>query len=440
MERNKSAIPTGSLVLLTKPNANGECKVFLRYYLGKYVKKCTDIRVPVEDWDEVHQCVKKTNRNSVRLNNELASIKSAVDEKLLAYKGRITLEVLQAALGKGEDAHEEEKVLKPSQQDFVEYAKTVNDMYYAKKDFGYTTWYNKNKYIEAFEWFVTKFDRSERVRLDTLNVEVFNRYIAYRFNDKKNKSKEGVNKTLVPLYDAIKYAVSVGLVSQKDVATILDNYVNMRNTEYNPEDDSEEVIRYLTDDEIKMIEEIQPKMKNQRTREIIDFFLFSYYACGLRLSDILTLEWSNIDFENKRIDKVQVKTKKKFEIALPLSKPAMEILLRWKGYNRNKRFVFDLLPEKYDLSDQKKLFMQRNAKDKTFNRSLHTVSMTLRLKTMATMHSARHSFAVMAINKGISIYLLSKLMGHSSISATEKTYAKFLKEKVDKDVADIMDL
>ena len=84
--------------------------------------------------------------------------------------------------------------------------------------------------------------------------------------------------------------------------------------------------------------------------------------------------------------------------------------------------------------------MQRNAKDKTFNRSLHTVSMTLRLKTMATMHSARHSFAVMAINKGISIYLLSKLMGHSSISATEKTYAKFLKEKVDKDVADIMDL
>ena len=34
-------IPTGSLVLLAKPNSAGESCVYLRYYLGKYVKRST---------------------------------------------------------------------------------------------------------------------------------------------------------------------------------------------------------------------------------------------------------------------------------------------------------------------------------------------------------------------------------------------------------------
>ena len=34
----------------------------------------------------------------------------------------------------------------------------------------------------------------------------------------------------------------------------------------------------------------------------------------------------------------------------------------------------------------------------------------------------------------MSIYMLSKLLGHSSIAATEKTYAQFLQEKVSNDI------
>lgn len=48
-------IPTGSLVLLAKPNSAGESCVYLRYYLGKYVKRSTNVNVPVADWDDKHQ-------------------------------------------------------------------------------------------------------------------------------------------------------------------------------------------------------------------------------------------------------------------------------------------------------------------------------------------------------------------------------------------------
>lgn len=57
-----------------------------------------------------------------------------------------------------------------------------------------------------------------------------------------------------------------------------------------------------------------------------------------------------------------------------------------------------------------------------------------------TMHTARHSFAVQAINDGISLHLLGKLMGHATIITTEKIYARFLDEKVQEEIQSVMEL
>lgn len=45
-------------------------------------------------------------------------------------------------------------------------------------------------------------------------------------------------------------------------------------------------------------------------------FLFAYYACGLRVSDIITLEWIHISFENRVLIKLIVKTKNTLRIPL----------------------------------------------------------------------------------------------------------------------------
>lgn len=55
----------------------------------------------------------------------------------------------------------------------------------------------------------------------------------------------------------------------------------------------------------------------------------------------------------------------------------------------------------------------------------------LNLNVGLTTHVARHTFAVRAINRGVSIYILSNLLGHSSVIATEKTYAKLLPKTLD---------
>lgn len=50
-------------------------------------------------------------------------------------------------------------------------------------------------------------------------------------------------------------------------------------------------------------------------------------------------------------------------------------------------------------------------------------------------HVARHSFAVFALNKGLSMSVVSRLLGHGSTDVTEKVYAKFLPETLSAEIA-----
>ena len=98
---------------------------------------------------------------------------------------------------------------------------------------------------------------------------------------------------------------------------------------YLPEEDDsidreEEDVKYLTEDQLKALLDIYPTLKNDRTREILDMFLFSVHT-GLRVSDIITLKWSHIDFETKDIkNKIIIKGRK--PLSIPLTPPSLKIL------------------------------------------------------------------------------------------------------------------
>lgn len=60
------------------------------------------------------------------------------------------------------------------------------------------------------------------------------------------------------------------------------------------------------------------------------------------------------------------------------------------------------------------------------NQSLLVVVEQLELPFALTMHVARHTFVVMALNYGMNISVVSCLLGHASTDTTEKVYAQFL--------------
>lgn len=428
-------IPKVSLALQTPADKHGECGIYIRIpFDGRYLRKATNIYIRPEHWDAANQRVKETCPNSKLINSKIGLAVEKVNAQVLKLEIPIKKQTLQEILGIEE--REKDRIAREEREDpdFIAYARKVNDLFYNRGKYGYTCWYNKKRYIIAFEFYLKNFTDFERPRLSELKVEMFDGYVNYRMRVKGNTNRDGINKTLVPLYAAIDYAVRNGLMDQATAAPLSDNYVESRKTRYDPDDSAEDKIKYLTPEQIKSFYEYCKGVKSRNARIVLDMFFFSYFACGMRLSDVITLEWRNIDFENRTIEKVQVKTKKKAEVQIPINRNAMEILERWKGYNLNAKYVFNRLPEDFDLTNQTKLFMKRNAQDKGVNRILATVGRNAKLPIKLTMHVARHSFAVTSINSGMSVYMLSKLLGHSSIAATEKTYAKFLKEKVNADM------
>lgn len=416
---------TGNYYLRRKRSGQDEQILYLRYFVcGKYVEHSTGIKLLPSQWDAKDQKVNNTNPEWKRINAELESMKVKFDNKILSYDGTLTASMLSELLA-GELV--EKKDLKKT-TDFIAYSLEYNKLRYDGHKISYSTWDNARLYILAFQRYVESVTGSDKIMMCDVNKDIFDRYINWRLNDKKN-SRAGINKMLAPMYLAAKYAADNELLSLKVASSIYTNYLDEKDRNYTGEL-NEGKVRYLTPQQLQSFVDLYPTVSFSRTRDFMDMFLFSFHACGLRVSDVITLEWSHIDLKKKVITKSMFKTKA--AINIPLTDPAVEILNRWKG--RYKRFVFGMLPEDFNLKNAAALKNARLSKNRTIQQSLKSVGEKIGLNFNLTMHVARHTFAVMALKEGVDLHLISKLMGHASILVTEKVYAEFMPSQVDQEV------
>ena len=191
-------------------------------------------------------------------------------------------------------------------------------------------------------------------------------------------------------------------------------------------DDEENNIKYLRQEQLEELVAAYDAVEQPRRKEFLEMWLFAFHACGMRMVDVMTLRWKDIDFKNRVIRKVQVKTRNRNTI--PLNEPVFRILDKWKG--RNKVFVFDLLPENFDLNDNEAIYRRRNSWNNTINTSLRAISHGLKWKQDLTFHVARHTWSVLALATGADISEISRLLGHTTTGVTERVYAEFLPDNL----------
>ncbi len=139
-------------------------------------------------------------------------------------------------------------------------------------------------------------------------------------------------------------------------------------------------------------------------------FLFSCFT-GLRYSDMKSLLWSEVhtaaDGKTLYIEHRQVKTKK--TVTIPLSEEA----LRW-------------MPRQKEGVDQ--VFHELTVSTKTVEDVLKAWIKDCGIDKHITYHCSRHTAATTLLTLGANLYVVSKLMGHSSIQMTE-VYAKIVDQK-----------
>ena len=139
-------------------------------------------------------------------------------------------------------------------------------------------------------------------------------------------------------------------------------------------------------------------------------FLFSCFT-GLRYSDMKSLLWSEVhtaaDGKTLYIEHRQVKTKKM--VTIPLSDEA----LRW-------------MPKQQEGVDQ--VFHELKISTGTVEDVLKEWMKDCKIDKHITYHCSRHTAATTLLTLGANLYVVSKLMGHSSIQMTE-VYAKIVDQK-----------
>jgi integrase len=173
---------------------------------------------------------------------------------------------------------------------------------------------------------------------------------------------------------------------------------------------------FLTEEELKQFMLVETNFK-----EIKNAFLFAAQT-SLRLGDIRNLRFNDIRRDKKDSNSMYIQQNKNKVISnIRLSKVAYEIYQEQLSKNSEGEFVFNLPKSRSFINDKLRIM----AEDAGIKKYIH-------------FHVSRHSWASLALAKGIDIYTVSKIMGHSSVAITE-IYANLINKKRD-EVADIMNL
>ncbi len=130
---------------------------------------------------------------------------------------------------------------------------------------------------------------------------------------------------------------------------------------------------------------------------------------SLRKGEIISLKWSNVDFDNGIILLKYTNTKNKKSRRIPINSKPRQLLLEQKLKSGGSEYVF--------LSSQGTPYKRHDSLNGAFERACKMSNVTgLRF------HDFRHEAATRMIEKGVSIIAVNKSLGHAD-SKTTMRYA-----------------
>lgn len=159
-----------------------------------------------------------------------------------------------------------------------------------------------------------------------------------------------------------------------------------------------------------------PRIKNQM-QDVHDFIIL-LLDTGARHGEICTLEWSQINLDQRSI--ALWRSKVKNESILFMTDRVFEVLLR-RHANRNSKFVFT---------------NSNGEARKHINMTFHKAFQRAGLPD-CTAHTLRHTLATRLIQNGMNLYEVKEILGHSDIKTTMR-YAHIEQAQVSRKAADLI--
>ncbi|CAM1341688.1 site-specific integrase [Tenacibaculum aestuarii] len=257
-------------------------------------------------------------------------------------------------------------------------------------DFKEISW---NRYIEnkrKVEKFIKfKYKRND-IKLNKLDLK-FIKDLEYYFKTELKLSQATINRGLQRVRKIVQFGIDENYLDKNPFSL------------YKPTKYKIDLV-YLTSEELRNLESF--KFKQSKLEVVKDLFIFCCYT-GLAYQEMINLNSKHIVIgfdDNIWIEMYRQKTNSK--ISIPLLPKANDILGKYKG----------VLPK---ISNQK------------INSYLKEIADIVGIEKRLTHHVARKTFATtVLLCNGVSMEVVSELLGHSRLQVTQEHYAKVLKVKI----------
>ncbi len=231
-----------------------------------------------------------------------------------------------------------------------------------------------------------------------IKPEIIRQYLSYLYLQKIKKVT--VNRKVSSLRAFYKYVLRTGKINKNPVEMIQ----TLKTEKYMP--------NFLSVDE--MLELLKPQADRSssglRNRAILEMF----YSCGLRLSELAGLDLRDLDF-SQRLVKVRGKGRK--ERIVPVGGPALDAVADYLQQTS------ELRKNKYEDVSKKPLFLNPDGKrisTRSIARIVDKATSRSGIGRKISPHALRHSFATHLLNAGADLRSIQELLGHESLSSTQK--------------------
>jgi site-specific recombinase XerD len=151
------------------------------------------------------------------------------------------------------------------------------------------------------------------------------------------------------------------------------------------------------------------------------------YASGLRVGELVSLDWSNLDLRGRVLRVVGKGSKERM---VPFGRPAREALERWRVAWQELRGASPAPAPRGDrrrarraAADDDALLLNRSGgrlTDRSVRRIVDRWVEAAAIQGGVHPHTLRHTFATHLLEQGADLRSIQELLGHSSLGTTQK--------------------
>lgn len=382
-----------------KLNKKGKAPIHFRMIKHRRIRYITSgIMLEQQYWSDIKNAIKPSHPNSTRFNSFLTNKLAELQDQIYEY------ETKEKSLNTAALKH---KIMGKDPVDFMAFADEVLAKYLSAGQIGT---HDKNKSIIKK---LTTYQNGKRLDFQDITVRFLVKYEKC-LREKIGNHPNTINNSMKFFRKVYNQAVRQELIEPRK--NPFDSY-EMKNHKTSK--------AYLTEKELELFEKADlpdtPKIDIHK-----DMFVFACYAAGLRVSDVLRLEWKSFDGVYLH---VHIK-KTGSQISIKCPTKVLEIIEYYKKEKKSDRFIFPILPDDLDFKDL--AFTDRKISTATalINKNLKIIAKKAKINKNISFHVSRHTWATRALTKGMTIDKVSRLMGHSNIKETQ-VYAKIVGKRLD---------